>query len=136
MADKSTDIKPYHGANRSRVAHLVGEGMRDKDIAVMLGITRQRVEQLRNAQGLERAGGNERYPKERVCTSQDGTPHTFISLSYKHMRCEAHSLRIGVCVVCGNDYRTNGRTTTCHPCRNRANAVRQRERQALQRGEL
>ncbi len=47
MADEPTHMKTYDSLNRSRVAHLVGEGMPDKDIAAMLGISIQRVEQLR-----------------------------------------------------------------------------------------
>jgi DNA-binding transcriptional regulator LsrR (DeoR family) len=134
MADESTDIKPYHGANRASVARFVKEGMRDKDIAAMLGITRQRVEQLRKAQGLARIPKHNDYPKERPCISQKGGVHTFISESYDHQRCDLHTRHIAVCDVCGHNYKTNGYSTTCHPCRNRANARRQRERQLLQRG--
>ena len=134
MADQSTDINTYHASNRSRVAHLVGEGMRDKDIAAMLGITRQRVEQLRKKQGLARVYPESGYPKERVCISQREGMHTFMAQAYKHMRCDVHSHHIRVCTLCGNDYKTNGRSTTCHPCRNRANAVRQRERNNIKKG--
>ena len=135
MANEPTHIKTYPASNRSRVAHLVGEGMRDKDVAAMLGISRQRVAQLRTVQGLERAAPYYAYPQERVCVSQREGIHTFISTAYKHMRCDAHSHHVNVCTLCGKDYRTNGTTATCHPCRNRANAVRQRIRNNLGKGQ-
>jgi len=47
MADEPIHMKTYDSSNRSRVAHLVGEGMPYKDIAAMLGISIQRAEQLR-----------------------------------------------------------------------------------------
>ena len=135
MADEPTHIKTYPVSNRSRVAHLVGEGMPDKDIAVMLGISRQRVAQLRTVQGLERISPAWAYPQERVCVSQREGIHTFISTAYKHMRCDAHSHHVRTCALCGNGYNTNGTTPTCHPCRNRANAVLQRIRNNLGKGQ-
>jgi predicted transcriptional regulator len=134
MEDEPTHIKTYPASNRSRVAHLVGEGMRDKDIAAMLGISRQRVEQLRKFQGLTRVYPESAYPKERVCISQREGVHTFMAKYNKHMRCDVHSHHIRVCTLCGNDYKTNGRSTTCHPCRNRANAVLQHGRIMLKKG--
>ena len=91
MVNESTHLDTHIITNRSRVAHLVGEGMRDKDISAML--------------------------------------------AYAHMRCDAHSHHVNVCTLCGKDYRTNGTTATCHPCRNRANAVRQRIRNNLGKGQ-
>ena len=70
MADEPTHLSEHHATNRSRVAHLVGEGVRDRDIAAMLGISRQRVEQLRKKQGLARVypeSGYPKYPRERAC---------------------------------------------------------------------
>ena len=134
MADEPTHINTYHASNRSRVTHLVGEGMRDKDIAAMLGISRQRVEQLRKKQGLTRVFPGSGYPKERVCISQREGVHTFMAQAYKHMRCDDHSHHVRTCALCGNGYNTNGRSTTCHPCRNRANAALQRERNLLKKG--
>ena len=84
MADQSTDIKPYHGTNRSKVAYFVSEGMRDKDIAAMLGITRQRFEQLRKAQGLTSEPTKPPYPREKGFVSQRNGGHTFLELSPSH----------------------------------------------------
>ena len=134
MADQSTDIKPYHGTNRSKVAYFVSEGMRDKDIAAMLGITRQRVEHLRKVQGLTSVPTKPPYPREKECVSQRNGVHTFLALSPSHLRCDLHSRRDAVCTNCRGYYPTNGASITCHPCRNRANARKQRERQLLQRG--
>jgi hypothetical protein len=135
MVNESTHLDTHIITNRSRVAHLVGEGMRDKDISAMLGISRQRVAQLRTVQGLERISPAWAYPQERVCISQREGIHTFISTAYAHMRCDAHSHHVNVCTICSKNYRTNGTTTTCHPCRNRANAVRQRIRNNLGKGQ-
>ena len=129
MAEQPTNL-----TTRDQVARLATLGISDNDMAEMLGVSRQRVARLRKQQGIPFVPGVQQYPYERTCIiSRDGE-HTFMSTRYAHNRCDQHRMHMRECDLCGNQYKTNGLSTTCHPCRNRANAVRQRQRNKIQEG--
>ena len=118
----------HYGINRDRVRRYVQAGFQDQRIADIIGVSRERVRQLRTKLGLDKVRRWSRDP--RPCLAPNTEPHTFVRTAPKQRRCEYHRFTVHTCATCGAEYSGVRDTAICRVCRNRENSRAHRKKAA------
>lgn len=118
------------GDNYQRVAVLHAEGKRDITISHTLGISRERVRQIRVAHKLEKRP--RWYGQMRTCKAC-GLSFEARGVAYSEERCIVHSLVEKDCGGCGLRFRGRFKTKLCLPCRRKQ--YQQKRRSAVKKAQ-
>ena len=112
------------GDNFHAVAELHANGQRDVTIAKTLGISRERVRQLRVAHGLE--ARPRWFGEKRIC-KVCGLSFEARGVAHSEQRCVLHSLVEKPCIDCGKPFRGRFQSKVCLYCRKKQYQQKRRD---------